>query len=84
VPIYYSYGNDNPGSCIDFLLTENHWVKNKSGIITIPEFKIEITKTKLIKLVEEKEWEDKIVVLVGKVWNEIEKSLILDRKPRYS
>lgn len=83
IPILRSYGIDDLGSCIDFLLSEGHWSKTKKGVIDAPEFEFSGKKDQLITLIEENEQERDLRVLVEKVWNEIEEASILKRKKRY-
>jgi RecA/RadA recombinase len=81
VPIYHSYGFDNIGSMVDYLLDENHWSGDKK--IKAKEFKFEGTKEKLIKYIEENDMEQDLISIVTDVWNEIEKACEVKRKRRY-
>lgn len=81
VPIYYSYGFDNIGSMVDFLVDENHWDGDKK--IKAKEFGFEGTKEKLIKYIEDNEMERDLVGIVSDVWDEIEAGCKIDRKRRY-
>lgn len=82
IPIYHSFGIDDIGSCVDYLIEENHW-KIRSKDITAPEFDFEGSRFKLIKHIEEGELEKDLRELVGDVWNEIEKACEVKRKKRY-
>lgn len=90
VPLYNSIGVDDLGSCVDFLVEEEHWVKEGKDIyapmtvIKAPEFGFEGNREKLIHLIEDDEVESELRKLVGKVWNEIEAKCAVERKPRYS
>lgn len=80
--IYPSYGIDDVGSCVDYLVSENWW--DKSGkIITADEFNIEDSREKIIKHIEEKELENELRSIVGKCWKEIEDACALKRKKKY-
>lgn len=84
-PIYYDYGIDNLGSCIDFMIKEKFW---KGGGNSKIEFGgtwdiSACTKEKLISLIEENSWERKLAKVVGEAWYEIEESLKLGRKSKY-
>jgi len=82
VPIYHSYGFDDTGSCVDYLIDEGWWKKRKSKIVA-PEFDIIATREKLIDHIEENEDEPFLHAAVGKCWNEIEDAVKLKRKKRY-
>jgi RecA/RadA recombinase len=82
IPIYWSYGIDDLGSCVDFLTTEKHW-KNVKGRIEAPEFDFKGYKDQLIQKIQEDGRERKLRIIVGKVWREIEQACTLKRKPRY-
>lgn len=80
--IYYDYGIDDIGSCIDFLVNEEHWKVEKQTIHAV-EFNFNGTRASLIKHVEENGREKKLARVTGKVWNRIEDSLRLGRKGKY-
>lgn len=77
--IYYDIGIDDVGSCVDFLLSENHWEKRKQTVIAT-EFEVEYTTTKLIEHIETNDLETELRKIVGKVWNGIEDSISLKGK----
>jgi len=82
VPIYYSYGIDDIGSCVDFLLSEKHW-KKRGGNIIAPEFEFEGNRSKLVQLISTENMEKDLSMLVKDTWLEIEHAVIIKRKPRY-
>lgn len=82
VPIYWSYGIDNTGSCVEWLIKEKHWKKVK-GQVTATEFDFTGSVESLIKHIEENELERDLKEIVSEVWNDIEDALVLQRKPRY-
>lgn len=82
VPIYHSFGIDDIGSCIDFLLDEKHWDKQAASI-NAPEFDFKGTRESLIKHIEEKGYEKDLKLIVEEVWNEIEEACKVTRKKRY-
>jgi len=84
-PIFYDYGIDDLGSCVDFLITYKHWKKvpNTSKIDTGVDFGIEDSREELIGEIEDQEAEEEVLLLVQKIWNEVEKETEIDRKPRY-
>jgi recombination protein RecA len=82
MPIYYSYGIDDVGSCIDYLLSEKHWNKRKGKIIA-PEFDFEGNRGKLIHLISNNSMEKDLGMIVKDTWQDIEQAVSLKRKPRY-
>lgn len=84
VSIYPSYGVDDIGSCIDFLLETGHWTKSKTKI-KAKEFNITAPLPKLIKHIEKKKKvREKILFeLCSDVYLMIEKELSLDRKKKF-
>ncbi len=83
IPIYHSFGIDDIGSCIDYLVEEDHWEQTKKGKITATEFDFEGSREKLIMYIEENEYEHDLRDIVGDVWNEIEEACTVKRKRRY-
>jgi recombination protein RecA len=81
-PVYYSYGVDDIGSCIDFLIAEKQWKQTKAKI-TAPDFDFEGTRVKLLTHIEEEDLQDDVRELVQDLWTEIEDSIKVKRKPRY-
>ncbi len=82
IPIYHSIGMDDMGSCIAFLVDEFHW-KTKAGKIYVPEFKMTLTKEKLIHYIEKNNLEKDVQEIVANVWDTVEKQCIVHRKFRY-
>lgn len=85
VPIYYDYGIDNIGSCIDWLLKEDCWGGGGlKKINTRNTFSLDgMTRDKMIKGIEENGLQNELEELVGVSWKALEDSLRLDRKPKY-
>lgn len=83
VPIYFNTGIDEVGSCVDYLISEQHW-KQEGQRIKAPEFGQDCTRTKLIRIIESENREAELSKLVGKVWREIEEESGVDRKKRYT
>uniref|UniRef100_A0A6M3IMW0 Putative RecA n=1 Tax=viral metagenome TaxID=1070528 RepID=A0A6M3IMW0_9ZZZZ len=83
-PIYYDYGVDDIGSCVDFLVSEKAWIKSGTGKIDAGTLRISATRDKLIRAIEDKDsFVYKMKKEVAAVWKGIEDSLRLDRKPKY-
>ena len=82
VPIYYSVGFDDTGSCIDYLIEMKHW--SQSGqTIHAKEFKFRGTRDKLIRRIEVRNLYFRLQNIVGGVWSEVEESCRVKRKSRY-
>lgn len=95
-PIYNSYGLDDIGSMIDWLLDENVIGTEKSKqtdrtksektakhVISIPQLGLEATREKLIQLIEIEDHIDELKKLVAESWNEILEKTRVVRKKRY-
>jgi len=84
MPIYRTYGIDDVGSCIDYLIDEKHWGK-KGSIINAKEFNIKGSKEKIARHIEKNSMEKDLQLIVGDVWNEIEEACNVGskRKKRY-
>lgn len=83
VPIYNSYGIDDIGSCIDYLVDERHWTVTGRNVIVAPELDLSGSREKLVQHVTEGELEKDIRAIVGDVWEDIENAIAIKRKPRY-
>lgn len=83
VPIYPSYGIDDLGSCVDYLLEEGYWETRKNTIVA-KGLNLEGTREKLIAKIEENKLEDEVRSLVGKCWKEVDQACSLKRKKRYT
>lgn len=89
IPIYHSFGIDDVGSCVDFLIDNLHWkpVKKKgedSKSYDARELDFEGTREAIIRHVEENNLEPELRATVEDVWIEIEKACAIERKPRYA
>lgn len=85
IPIYHSVGIDDVGSCVDYLVDEKVWKKDRAGVIEVtglgPAF--EKRREALIQQIEEGEMEDDLRMMVAETWQEIEKACEVKRKARY-
>lgn len=101
IPIYNSFGLDDVGGCVRFLIDEGHWKRpkkkkdeqdeyaDKSGDekakgFAAPEFGLVGTEEQITKTIDA----DPLLVrelriLAQKVWNEIEKKCVVERRSRY-
>jgi len=83
IPILYSVGIDDLGSCVDYLVSEGHWKKNKAGIITAPELELVGRSDSIVHQIEEGGMERDLRELVVDVWDDIEEACEVVRKNRY-
>lgn len=82
LPIYHSMGIDDVGSCVNFLIEENHW-KKKGNKIIAEEFDFKGTEEKLVRYIEKEGMEKDLRAIVAEIWEEIEKACAVKRKKRY-
>jgi len=80
--IYPTYGIDDIGSIVDYLVDEKYWSKTGQKI-DADDFEIVCTRDKLIKHIEEKRLYKKLQVIAGRCWKEIRQAYDLGRKGRY-
>ncbi len=84
IPIYRSFGIDDVGSCVNYLVDEGCWKKEGGKIVVTglgPTFKGMMEG--VIKQIEERELGDDLRALVGDAWNEIEEACVVKRRKRY-
>lgn len=85
VPILHSYGIDDVGSCIDYLVDEKEWSTEGKGMIEAsglgPVFKGR--RDTVIAKIEQEGMVDDLKMLVQRVWDDVEKACEVDRKQRY-
>lgn len=81
IPIYHSFGIDDIGSCVDYLLDEGHWEEGKE--INAKGLGIKGSRNKLIRIIEHNNLEKDLRELVADIWNEIEEQCTIKRKRRY-
>jgi len=82
IPIFDNFGIDDVGSCVDYLVAEKIWTKDKQTI-KAKHLGLEGTREILIKRIENECREMEVRELVGTTWNWKESQLIPDRKKRY-
>jgi RecA/RadA recombinase len=81
-PIYYDYGIDDIGPCVEFLVDTGFWDVRKQTIIAT-DFDLEATQAKLIKHIEETDQEQKLFAMAEKQWQTIENAVKLTRKSKF-
>ena len=82
VPIYYSYGIDDVGHMVDYLLEEGHWSKER-GVINAKEFDVKLKRDDLLRHIEKDDLQFELKQLVRVTWEGIEAACELQRQPRY-
>jgi RecA/RadA recombinase len=82
VPIYRSVGIDDIGSCVNYLIAEQHW-KGSEAKVKAKEFDFDGSKEELIHKIEEEELESELRSIVGEVWRDIQAACSIKRKSRY-
>lgn len=86
--IFPSYGIDDIGSCIDFLVSDGPWKKTDQMIIPTGLHRslegVKITKKSLIDAIEKQNMESRLRRLVQKTWDEIQEKCNAQRKKKYS
>lgn len=80
---YYSYGVDDIGAMIDFLVACAWWSKEKQSIVA-SEFDLKCSKAKLISHVEENGLEQDLRDITGEAWLRREEVVELSRKGKYT
>jgi len=80
-PIYYDYGIDDIGSCLEFLIKEEKIEQNSKQTYSILGHSGTIPS--LIKKIEHYNLEKDLRNLTEQAWHEIEEDLKLKRKPKY-
>ena len=82
VDIYPSYGMDDVGSMVDWLVEEEWWPVTKETI-TAKGLGLSASRAKLIALIEEKGLQRDVQAQCGRCWDELQAALALHRRPRY-
>ncbi len=83
VRFYPSFGLDEIGSNIDYLVEEGLWKMSESEIVKAPDFDFEGKEKKLVAMIEEKGMEKELQMLVTARWKEVEDAKSVKRKPRF-
>jgi len=82
IPIYTSFGIDDVGSCVDYLILEKHWTE-RNKVIEAKEFEFSGKRESLIRHIEKNGLEKELRILVTDVWEEIKEGCAVKRKFRY-
>jgi len=84
-PIYFDYGIDDTGSCVDWLIAEGKWIKERGKSIVQtgdPRFP-DSSRDKLISHIEDNGLLKDLQSVVQDVWRAIEQEIATGRKPKY-
>ncbi|MDX9779529.1 MAG: hypothetical protein RBT66_00670 [bacterium] len=82
IPIYHSFGIDDIGSCVDYLVEEFRW--GKKGVkIEAHDLSKTATRDKLIQFIEKRNLEKDVRDIMEEVWLNAEKQCEVRRKKRY-
>jgi len=87
LPIYRSFGIDEVGSMVEWLIDESYWAGGEKELAKIKatEFGVELAREQLIRYIENNNLEDKLREIVVTYWQEIQ-ALVeqrVQRKRRY-
>ncbi len=85
IPIhhYFSVGFDDVGASIQWLVEEKHWQQNGKGIISVPEWELDLKAENLVTTIQEQGKERELREIVAKVWQEIDSACEVKRKNKY-
>lgn len=81
--IYPSFGIDDIGDCVDYLVEEKKWRK-KGNKIVAKSFGLTATREKIIRMIEKDSKENDLRKIVGDCWKEIQEASALKRKNKYA
>ena len=81
--IYPSYGIDDLGSCVDYLVSEGHW-KVAGRKIQATELGLSLSREKLISAIERGGLVGNVRALVNQCWHQIEDDGKVKRANRYA
>jgi hypothetical protein len=82
MPFYKSFGLDELGGCVDYLIEEGHWKKSK-GIIQATEFDLSLKKDQLIEKILDEGLLPGLRLAVRKCFRSIEAACAIQRPQRY-
>jgi RecA/RadA recombinase len=85
IPIYHSFGVDDVGSCVDWLVEEGRWRPDKKdkSVIIAHDLDVSLPRDELIAHIEKNNLEKQLQVATAEGWQEIEQAIRVDRKSRY-
>lgn len=85
-PIYHSTGIDDVGACVDYLLAEGAWKKNKAGRIDTTAHFDGCTggREAVVAWVEANTMESDLRGIVAETWGAVQAATTMKRKNRYA
>jgi len=83
LPIFYSVGIDDIGSCIDYLISEGRW-KGTDKSINADDFDFRGSRDKLVQYIEDENLLTDVYDIMQEVWDEVEAGCEVKRKTRYN
>jgi RecA/RadA recombinase len=84
IPIYYGLGIDDVGSCVDFLITEQHWkALGKERFYEAKDIMFSGPRATIINHIEQEGLESTVREITASVWKRIEEESQPQRKRRY-
>lgn len=81
--IYPTYGIDDLGSMVDYLVEEGVWVQTKQTIEAVG-LELKGTREKLLREIEERGLEENVKEIVGECWKRVAEESSVKRKKRYA
>lgn len=87
LPIYWSFGLDDVGSCVDYLCDEKRFkidAKNKSMITECADFNFKGKREELIQKINNENLESELRNIVTETWKEVEQACTVKRKNKYT
>jgi len=86
IPILWSSGIDDVGSCCNYLISEEVWEKSKDGTVTVngmgPTWRAKNLE-QVVRRIEAEGMEQDLRELVALTWREIDDACVAKRKRRY-
>lgn len=82
ISFYPSYGLDDVGSCVDFMVKEGFWTKEGKKGIKARDLKVTLDREKLIAYCEDRK--ERLVEAVTKAWKTLISETAITRKNRYA
>ncbi len=80
---YPSFGLDDIGSCVEFLVDEKVWREAK-GKVLVPDWKLEMPREELIQHIDQNDLGEELRESVVHAWRAIEEGCSITRKNKYA
>lgn len=79
---YPSFGFDDVGSCVAFMVEEGEWKESK-GEVKVPDFTFQGSREMLIEYIQANELESQLHTLVQDVWDDIVEKSVVNRRNKF-